>query len=110
MKSILILTITTLFSISIQAQTPKLKEFQILLPKSADEIHNINITFTASHTFVLCEFDRLVEGSVQIYINNEPTPQIINLGQCQQFIIDQKVRHLKISFQTQTDLWIRFQK
>lgn len=109
MKTILILLIT-LISIAIQAQTPKLKEFQILLPKSNDEVHTINITFPIAHTFVLCEFDRIIEGSVQIYINNEPTPKIINLGQSQQFLMDQKVHHLKILFQTKTDLWVRFQK
>jgi len=94
----------------VHTQTLKLKEFQVLLPNSNGEVHTVSITHQNAHNFVLCEFDRLVEGSVQIYINDEPTPQIINLGQCQQFQINQKVQSIKIVFQTKTDLWVRFQK
>ena len=91
---------------------PTLKEFQLLLPNSNLDDHTIQITFPNAHKFVLCEFDRLVEGSVQIFFNDEPTPQIINSGVCQQFLIDPKVhpvKKIKIIFTTISDTWVRFQ-
>jgi hypothetical protein len=91
---------------------PTLKEFQLLLPNSDLDEHTIQITFPNAHKFVLCEFDRLVEGSVQIFFNDEPTPQIINSGQGQQFVLNPKVqpvKKIKLLFTTNSDTWVRFQ-
>lgn len=111
MKNILLIPILLMVSLNLWSQST-LTEFHLRLPNSNLDQHTISITFPNAHNFVLCEFDRLIEGSVQIFFNDEPTPQIINSGGCQQFAIDPKVqpiKKIKITFITNSDTWVMFQ-
>lgn len=111
MRKTFLILILLMSSLNLFAQS-NLKEVLIKLPNPNNEQHTVTITFPNAHNFVLCEFDRLVEGSVQIFINGASTPQIINSGECQQFGIDPKVqpiKKIKILFTSNSDIWVRFQ-
>jgi len=111
MNKLILIPILLMISLNLWSQST-LKEFLVKLPNSDLDQHTISITFPNAHNFVLCEFDRLIEGSIQIFFNDASTPQIIDSGASQQFVIDPKVqsiKKIKIIFTTNSDTWVRFQ-